>query len=98
IVGDGVSVIHQVLLDVVSTVPEAENEVLVPEMRVVTHHVPDNWTIPDGDHRLGDVLGEIAQTHAETATEKHYLHRNPPRATSPAPSSASAARRTSVKR
>ena len=40
IVGPGLVVVQEEVLDVRSAVAEAENEIGVAEMRVVAHHVP----------------------------------------------------------
>ena len=77
IVGDGLVVLEEVLLDGVGAVSEAEDELLVPEVRVVAHHVPEDRPVSDGHHGFGDVLGVLAQPHPETTAEQHDLHRSP---------------------
>jgi hypothetical protein len=60
IVGDFFLVVQEVLLDDVAAIAEAEDEVLVAEVRVVLHHVPENRPIPDGHHGLGNIVRVIA--------------------------------------
>ncbi len=47
------AVVEEVVLDHIAAVAEAQDEVLVPEVRVVLHHVPEDRPIADGHHRLG---------------------------------------------
>src|SRR3954447_6085203 len=63
------------LLDHFCSVTEAEDEVLVPEIRVVLHDVPEDRAGADGDHRLRDARRAVAHSQAETAAEENDLHR-----------------------
>ena len=64
VVGDRLVVVEEVVLDGVGLVAEAEDEVLVPVVGVVAHHVPQDRPVADGHHRLGHGLRELAQPHA----------------------------------
>src|SRR6267378_3477292 len=75
IVGDGLVILEEVLLDAVGLIAKAQDEVLVAEMRVVSHHVPEDRPVADGDQGLRDGLGIIPESHAEAATEKNDFHR-----------------------
>src|SRR5262245_17705510 len=66
-------VVEKVALDHVRSMSEAQDEVLVPEMSVVLHDVPQDGAIPNLHHRLGDVLG-IADPQAQSAAEQNDLH------------------------
>ncbi len=67
-------VAEEVLLDHVSLVPEAEDEVVVPPGRVVPHDVPEDRPVADRDHRLRRPLGLLAHADAEPPAEEHDLH------------------------
>ena len=67
-------VVEEVVLDDVGLVAEAEDEFLVPEVGVVLHHVPENRPVADVDHRLGDDLGVLLETHPQAAAEEYDLH------------------------
>ncbi len=43
-------------------------------MRVVAHHVPQDWADTDVHQWLRDRLGMLTQTSSETATEQYNLH------------------------
>src|SRR5262249_43632423 len=45
IVREALVIVQEVVLDDVAAITETENEVLVPVMRVILHHVPQDWTI-----------------------------------------------------
>src|SRR6185503_5468879 len=53
---------------------EAEDEVLVPEVGVVLHQVPEDRPVADLDHRLGDLAGVLTQARAQPAAEQDHLH------------------------
>src|SRR5712692_142242 len=68
------TVIYKVVFDDIGTISEAENEILVPEMGIVLHHVPQNRPVANVDHRLGGSFPRLSDPHTEPAAEKHYLH------------------------
>src|SRR5262249_51469749 len=53
---------------------EAEDEILMAEMGIVLHHVPQNGTLVDFHQRLRNILGIFAESHAETAAEEDDFH------------------------
>ena len=61
VVGEGLVVVEEVLLDDVGLVAEAQHEVLVAVVGVVLHDMPQNRAVPDRDHGLRDPLGMIAE-------------------------------------
>ena len=67
-------VVEEELLDDVGLVAEAEHEILVPVLAVITHQMPEDRLAADRDHRLRDVLGIIADTRAETSAEQNCFH------------------------
>ena len=67
-------VLEEILADQVAAVPQAQNEVLVAEVRVVAHQVPEDRPVADVDERLGNRVGMFAQTRAEATAEKDNLH------------------------
>lgn len=46
----------------------------MPEVGIVLHHMPEDWTVTNVHHRLGSVLASFPESHAEAATKKHYFH------------------------
>jgi hypothetical protein len=80
VVRDGLGVAEEVLLDRVGAVPEAQDEVLVAEVRVVAHDMPQDGPISDRDHRLRDRLGHLAEAQTLPPAEQHDLHGTTPRA------------------
>src|SRR5262249_10349096 len=59
-------------------VAEAENKVLVPEVGVVFHQVPENRPRPDLHHGFGDVVNVPPEPHADSTTKEHHFHHVPP--------------------
>ena len=53
VVRDPFLVVEEEVLDDVGLVAEAEDELLVAEVRVVAHDVPQHGAVADLDHRLG---------------------------------------------
>ena len=80
VVGEGLVVVQEVVLDGRRAVAQAEDEVAVPEVRVVAHHVPQDRPVADGHHRLGQRLRVLAQAQPEPAAEEDDLHRGDLRA------------------
>ena len=78
VVREALAVIEKVILDHVAAVSEAQDEVLMTEVGVVLHHMPQNRPVADGDHGLGHVVTGLTDPHTETATKKHDLHPDPP--------------------
>jgi hypothetical protein len=74
IVRQALVVIQEIFLDGVALVAEAQDEVGVPEMSVVLHHVPEDGAIPEGHQRLWNFFGIIAQARAETTAEQDDFH------------------------
>ena len=78
VVRDPFLVVEEELLHHVGLVAEAEDELLVPEVRVVLHEVPEDRAVPDLDHRLRDLSRVLAQPGAEASAEQDHLHGSPP--------------------
>src|SRR2546426_2153312 len=78
VIRDAFVIVPEVALDEVGAVAEAEDEVLVAEVSVVFHHVPEDRAIPNRHHRLRDVLVVVPQAHPQTTAEQHDLHSSPP--------------------
>ena len=68
------SVVEEELLDDVRLVAEAQHEIPVPVLAVITHQMPEDRLAADRYHRLGDVFGIIADTRAETSAEQNCFH------------------------
>ena len=68
VVGGALVVVEEIVLDGVGPMPQAENEVLVPEVSVVLHHVPQDGPVADVHHGLGQIFG-IANPHAQPAAK-----------------------------
>src|SRR5262245_21871630 len=75
VVGQTLVVVQEVLLDRVTAKAEAENEVVVPEVRIILHQMPDDRPVADVHHRLGDRLRVLPEPGAQTTAEEHELHR-----------------------
>jgi hypothetical protein len=43
---------------------QAKDEILVPKMSVVLHHVPQDGPVANMNHGLGQIFG-VANTHAQ---------------------------------
>src|SRR5262245_46837525 len=71
VVGQALVVVEEILLDHVASIAEAEDEVIVTEVRVVRHQGPDDRTVPDVDHRLGDRLRMLPEASTQPAAEQH---------------------------
>jgi hypothetical protein len=67
--GRGLVVVQEEVLDVMSAIPEAQDEVAVPEMGVIAHDVPQQRPRADRVHGLGQVVA-LRQPPAE----QHDLH------------------------
>src|SRR5262245_14406315 len=67
-------VAEEVLLDHVRAVSKAEDEILVPEVRIILHQMPHDRPIAEGRHRLRDVLVVVAQACAESTGEEDDFH------------------------
>ncbi len=74
VVRERLLVVEEVVLDDVGLVAQAEDELLVPEVRVVAHHVPQDGPVPDRDHRLGQELRVVPQAQSLAAAEQNDLH------------------------
>src|SRR2546425_2393076 len=74
VVGYQLAVIHKIVLDDVRAIAETENEILVAEVRVILHHMPQDGTVTDMHHRLGRTLARLPDAHTESAAEKDYFH------------------------
>ena len=74
VVRQRLGVVQEIVLDDIAAISEAQHEVLVPEVGVVLHHVPQNRPVADGHHRLRHVLSGLPNPHAETAAKQHDLH------------------------
>src|SRR5258708_36533406 len=65
---------EEVLLNGISAVAQAQNEVLVAEMRVILHDVPQNRPVTNGNHGLGDIISILPQAHSESAAKDNNFH------------------------
>src|SRR2546428_172900 len=74
VIRDAFVIVPEVALDEVGAVAEAEDEVLLAEVSVAFHHVPEDRAIPNRHHRLRDVLVVVPQAHPQTTAEQHDLH------------------------
>ncbi|MBN9441546.1 MAG: molecular chaperone, partial [Bosea sp.] len=67
-------VVQEVFLDDVCLVAKAKDEVLVAEMGVVLHQMPEDRTRADLHHRFRDVVDIAPQPHAHAAAKEYDLH------------------------
>src|SRR5690606_17925245 len=77
IVGHALVVLEEVALDGLARVAEAQDEILVPEMCVVLHQVPDDRARTDRGERLGITFRGFPEPHPQPSTEQDYLHETP---------------------
>src|SRR5262249_14995651 len=73
-VGAGEVVVEEVALDDPALVAQAHDEVGEAVPGVALHDVPQDGPPADGDHRLGDVVGHVADARALSAAEDDNLH------------------------
>src|SRR5262249_44149458 len=66
--------VEEPLLDDVGLVAETQDKISMAVVAVVLHHVPKNWMMPNRHHRLGHILGVVANPGSQTATEQNDLH------------------------
>ena len=71
-------VVQKIILDKVGSVTQAENEVIVPVMGVLLHNMPEDRSVSDVYHRLGNGLRKFTQPHSLPATKQNYFHRSSP--------------------
>src|SRR5262245_47744637 len=74
VVRQALVVVEEILPDHVAAVAQAQDEVLVAEVRVVAHEVPDDRPYADVDERLRQGVRMLAQARAESAAEEYDLH------------------------
>ena len=74
VVRDRLVIAQEIVLDHLGPIAQAEDEVLVPEVRVVAHDVPQDRARADGDHRLGDGFVVFAQAETLASAEQDDLH------------------------
>ena len=74
IVGDAFVIGTEVIFDDVRLITQTKDEVSVPIMGIIFHHMPEDWPIPDWHHRFGQGLRIFAHPHAHAATKEHYFH------------------------
>src|SRR5262245_14733851 len=67
-------VVQEILLDDVRLVAKAQDKVLVAELAIVMHQVPEDRLVSDRNHWLRDAFGYLPNTGAETAAEQNCLH------------------------
>src|SRR5277367_5089432 len=70
----GLVILQEILADQVAAKSKTEDKVLVAEMSVIAHQVPNDRSAADVDQGLGQCLGMFAQSRTEAATKKHHLH------------------------
>src|SRR6266851_1580679 len=74
VVGHTLVVVPEIPFDYVPAVPEAQDEVLVAEMGVIAHDVPEHRPVADLDHRFGHIVRLLADPQALAPAEEHDLH------------------------
>src|SRR5271156_302045 len=74
VVGHEFAVVDEVILDYIGAIAEAKNEVLVAEVGIVLHHVPQDRPVAYMHHGLGDAFAGFPDPHAEASAEQYYFH------------------------
>jgi hypothetical protein len=67
-------IIGKALLDDVTLVAGANNEIVDPERRISLHDVPNDRLASDLDHWLGLSIRFFAYTSSQTTSQYHTLH------------------------
>ena len=69
IVGQVFLVVDEIVSNQISAISETKDELLVPEVSVVPHQVPDDRTNADIDKRFRDRVGVLAQASPKATAE-----------------------------
>src|SRR5215831_6986812 len=75
IVGGALAVVQKIMFDRLGLVTETKNEIRVPVVGVVFHHMPQDGHIADLNQRFRDVLRMILEPHSEPATKQYDFHK-----------------------
>src|SRR5262249_30644394 len=74
VVRRGLVVVEEEVLDVRPAVAQAEYEVRVAEVCVISHHMPEQRALPDHCHWFWRICHTIAHPHTQAATEQNNFH------------------------
>src|ERR1017187_294950 len=74
IVQDALIIREEILFNHIGLVAETQDKVLVSEMGIVLHEVPQDRHVTNFYERLGEALLAFLQAHSETAAEQDNLH------------------------
>jgi len=55
--------------------PKTEDKILVPEVRIILHYVPQDGPVADGNHGLGNRFRILAETHTQSSAKQYDFHR-----------------------
>src|SRR5206468_8125671 len=78
IVGEVFVVGQEVILNDVTLVPQAQDQLVVPEVGVVLHNVPQDRSAAHVNHGLRDAFVGLSDPHTKATAEQYNLHSNPP--------------------
>jgi len=74
VVGKTLIIVEEVVLDHVRLVAEANDKVLVAEVGVVFHEMPQDGSVANVDHGLGDRVRVFPEPNAEPSAEQDNFH------------------------
>ena len=74
VIGDEFTVIDEVILDHLGAITQAQDELLVAEMSIVLHHVPQDRPVTDMNDGLGCTFARFFDPHALPTAEKNNFH------------------------
>src|SRR3989442_3384358 len=74
VVRDALAVLEKEVFDGISAITEAQDELLVSEVSIVLHEVPENRPVADGHHWLRHTFGVIPEAGAKAPAEEDDLH------------------------
>src|SRR3989442_1423110 len=74
VVRGALAVLEKVVFDDISAITEAQDELLVSEVGIVLHEVPENRPVADGHHWLRHSFGVFPDAGAEAPAEEYDLH------------------------
>jgi hypothetical protein len=65
---------EEVLLNGIGAVAQTQDEVLVAEVRIILHNVPQNGPVANWNHGLGDIVSILPQAHSKASTKDNDFH------------------------
>src|SRR5207302_1715145 len=74
VIGEAFAIVQEVILEGVGLIAETQDEVFMSVMGVILHYMPQNWSVPNGNHRFWDLFRILPQPHSQATTKQHHFH------------------------